>query len=194
MRLITGFSTFPALRRGFAIVSAAAVLLASMPVARADDMAESLAYQVKIGFLYNFARFAEWPPASLPDGAPFRLAIASDEATFAFISAALSGKMVNDRPLSVERLDPAGNAPLPHIVFFAQSATPEMLARAAAMAQSPVLTIGEHDGFARQHGILNFVLVDEAVRFEVNLTAAQRAGLRISSRVSKMAILVRPQT
>lgn len=105
---------------------------------------------------------------------------------------ALSGKVADNRTIVVERADPASSGPPPHLLFITDSAPPAARILPRQYSTAPVLTIGERDGFARNGGILNFVLVDEAVRFEVNLAAAQRAGVRISSRVSKMAILVRP--
>jgi hypothetical protein len=158
---------------------------------RASDDQATVAYRVKAGFLYNFLKFTDWPDQPELAGVPFRIAIAADDATYALIASALSGKTVGPRPVVIERLGGTpGGAPL-HMVFITRTASANALELARHHYGSPVLTIGESDGFARSGGILNFVFVDEAVRFEVNLAAAQQAGLRISSRLSKMAILVR---
>lgn len=153
-----------------------------------------ITYRVKIGFLYNFLRFAEWPANVLPPGAAFRIAVAADDETYALIARTLDGKVVDGRAITVMRTDYPPGEPPPHLLFITQSARPDSHRLTELYAGAPVLTIGEVDSFARKGGIMNFVLVDEAVRFEVNLQAASRAGLRISSRVSKMAILVRPES
>lgn len=161
--------------------------------APASPQESQIAYRVKVGFLFNFLRFADWPPSALPADQPFRLAVSADDATYAFIESTFAGKSVDHHAIIVERATLREDRPAPHLLFITRSAPPEMAQAARRYAGHPVLTIGETDGFARRGGILNFVQVDEAVRFEVNLAAAERAGLRISSRVSKMAILVRPE-
>jgi hypothetical protein len=179
-----------------ALLGACVTFALSTPAAivRAEDGGGEIAYRVKIGFLVNFLRFSDWPEAALPPGSSFRLAVAGDDATFALISGALAGKVVNGRTVAVERADQQSQGAPPHLLFITRSAPAGAQTLAQRYTSAPVLTLGERDGFARGGGILNFVLVDEAVRFEVNLTAAQRAGIRISSRVSKMAILVRPES
>lgn len=180
-----------ALGRPFAATALLAVLLAG-PARAEEPPQDRIAYRVKIGFLVNFLRFAEWPEDSLPPGAAFRLAIAGDDATFAWVARALAGKTVSGRAIQVERADRESRGDPPHLLYITESAHDGAHLLGQQFTSAPVLTIGERDGFARRGGILNFVLVDEAVRFEVNLHAAERAGIRISSRVSKMAILVRP--
>jgi hypothetical protein len=160
---------------------------------RAQDDRTQIAYRIKAGFLFNFLKFTDWPEAASAPGSPYRIAVAADDITFALIAGALAGKTVQDRAVSVTRATDASPGNSPHLLFLARSAPPAARALANDYTARPVLTVGETEGFARQGGILNFVLVEEAVRFEVNLVAAQRAGLRISSRISKMAILVRPE-
>jgi hypothetical protein len=154
----------------------------------------SIAYRVKAGYLFNFLKFAEWPDAALPPAAPLRIAIAADDAIYALLATALEGKVVNGRTLVVLPADGTEIIPPPHLLFVTQTAAPAVANQVSGYNGQPVLTIGESPNFARRHGILNFVLVDDAIRFEVNLSTAQRAGLRISSRISKLAILVRPSS
>lgn len=167
------------------------VLSLSAAAAAAADMT-SIAYRVKAGYLFNFLKFAEWPPTVLPANAPLRIDIAGDEPTYRLVADELEGKVVNDRPIVVHRSNGDERATPPHLLFITRSADPSAVQRASRLAAAPVLTVGESPDFARRHGILNFVLVDDAVRFEINLAAAEKAGLRISSRISKLAILVRP--
>lgn len=171
------------------------VWLALSVAAFADDSA-SIAYRVKAGYLFNFLKFVEWPEA-LPAQSPYRIAVAADDATFAIVTEVLAGKSIDAHPIVLERIeaDAASNStpssPAPHLLFITRSspiATGELAARVAGQ---PTLTVGEASGFAKRGGVLNFVVIDESVKFEVNIAAAQKAGLRVSSRLSKLAILVR---
>lgn len=172
----------------------ATLILAPGLALEADEA--PIAYRVKAGYLFNFLKFAEWPEAALPPTGALRIAIAADDSIYALLAAALHDKVVNGRTIVVQRADGSEIQPPPHLLFVTQTAAPvpAISNQLSGYNGQPVLTVGESPDFARRHGILNFVLVDNAVRFEVNLSAAQRAGLRISSRISKLAILVRPSS
>jgi hypothetical protein len=163
-----------------------------LPLASGHAKETSDIYRTKAGYLFNFLRFTDWPEGTLPGQTPLHVAVGTDSATFQLISEALFGKVVNGHPIAVEHPGEILDGSPPQLLFVTRSASAEDRALVAWYRQSPVLTIGEADGFARQDGIINFVIVNESVRFEVNLAAAQRAGLRISSRLSKLAILIRP--
>lgn len=174
----------------------ALALLTLLPCAATANDEASIAYRVKAGYLFNFLKFAEWPDAALPPDTPLRIAIAANDSVYDLLATSLEGKVVNGRSIVVQRADGTEIIPPPHLLFVTESAAPApaIANQVSGYNGQPVLTIGESPHFARRHGILNFILVDDAVRFEVNLTAAQRAGLRISSRISKLAILVRPSS
>lgn len=175
-------------------VASVLCLALSVPLFASDQA--SIAYRVKAGYLFNFLKFVEWPEP-LAAQAPYRIAVAADDATFAIIAEVLAGKSVDNHPILLERLDSAGpvdaTAPAPHLLFITRSSAVAPAELAARVAGSATLTVGESAGFAKRGGVLNFVVIDESVKFEVNIAAAQKAGLRVSSRVSKLAILVRSE-
>jgi YfiR/HmsC-like len=186
--------------RWIAALALAVATLAGLSPARAFAAANSVEYQVKAGFLFNFAKFVEWPDAALPAGASVRLAIVAPEEIFQLIEKSLVGKTVGDRPLVVERFTAAqlaGGGALPNIIFVHQDAfrPPSELgfapAQLAALAErQPVLLVGESAGFATSGGMIGFVQRGENLRFQVNLASAQRAGLKLSSRLSGLAEIV----
>ena len=78
-----------------------------------------------------------------------------------------------------------------HVVFIPASAEEQIGTILEALGDSPTLTVGETDGFATRGGVMNFVIVKNKVRFEINMQAADRAGLKISSQLLRVGILVR---
>jgi hypothetical protein len=185
--------------RGLAACIVALATLIGLTPARAFAAANSVEYELKAGFLFNFAKFVEWPGAALAPGASVRLGIVAPDEVFQLIEKALAGKAAGDRPLVVERFTPAQleRGALPNILFVhkdafrAQSDLGFTPAQIAALAeQQPVLLVGESAGFATAGGMIGFVQRGENLRFQVNLANAQRAGLKLSSRLSGLAEIV----
>jgi len=162
----------------------------------------AIEYQVKAGFLFNFAKFIEWPGSSLAPGASLRLGIVAPDEVYAVMEAALAGKMAGDHPLVVERLAPedfAREANLPHIVFLHHNVSRtegevglDAGRRLLLAEKQTVLLVGESADFALSGGMIGFVQRGENLRFQVNLTSAQRAGLKLSARLAGLAELVNP--
>lgn len=176
-----------------------ALLSAAIP-AHSFAAGNTIEYQVKAGFLFNFAKFVEWPATSPAAGSNLRLGIVAPDEIFELMTKSLEGKLVGDRPIHVERVtagDIEKGATLPQIIFVHQDIqrlhqelgfNPQQLF-ALAEKQS-VLVVGESAGFATSGGIIGFVQRGENLRFQVNLAKAQRAGLKLSSRLSGLAEIV----
>ncbi len=186
--------------RLFGTFAVALATLSSLSPARAFAASNAVEYQVKAGFLFNFAKFVEWPGTALTPGSSMRLGIIAPEEVYQLIEKSLSGKTVGDRPLLVERLTAAqieAGTALPNIIFVHQDAfrqqsdagfTHQQLAALADKQQ--VLLVGESAGFATSGGMIGFVQRGENLRFQVNLACAQRAGLKLSARLSGLAEIV----
>lgn len=142
-------------------------------------------YEVKAAFLLNFTKFIDWPPSAFSSpGEPFRICIAGENPFGGALTRIVQGERVNSHPLAVEklRLDPLSRC---QIIFFNR---PAKSARELIPRLGPgVLTVGETDDFLETGGAIRFVLENNHVRFDVNQTAARRAGLAISSRLLKIA-------
>lgn len=183
-----------------AALMVAAATLTGLSPARAFAAANSVEYQLKAGFLLNFAKFVEWPAASIVPGVGVRLGIVAPEEVFQMIEKSLAGKTVGDRPLIVERFTAAqleNGSALPNIIFVHQDAFRPHSERAfsptqlAALAEKhPVLLVGESAGFATSGGMIGFVQRGENLRFQVNLASAQRAGLKLTARLAGLAEIV----
>jgi hypothetical protein len=153
-------------------------------------------YQVKAAFLYNFARFVEWPAEPRHDpGAPFVIAILGRDPFGAVLDETVAGKTVAGRPIEVRRIPRVDEARDAQIVFISPSERPNTDAILKALVRPGVLTVGDMDGFAQRGGAINFTLQARKVRFEINPAAAEQAGLKMSSQLLKLATLVaRPRS
>jgi len=167
----------------------AALLFLATLVSAAETLASRDEYQVKAAFLLNFAKLVEWPAAAQPaEGAPIVVGIMGDEKTARAISKKLGAARVGSHPLQVRSVSGAPDVAGCHIVFVA--AGHEDAAILEAASGNAALSVGESEGFAERGGVINFVNEGKKLRFEINTQAADRAGLKISSRLLRLARLV----
>jgi len=147
-------------------------------------------YRVKAGFLLNFARLTEWPAAAQPAaGEPIVLGVMADETTAQVIGARLANARVGSRhPVALRSVASAADVVGCHIVFVASDGDDAAILEAASGGAA--LSVGESEGFAERGGVINFFSEGEKLRFEINPRAADRAGLKISSRLLRLARLV----
>ncbi len=164
------------------------------PPDRAAEPAWSpaLEHQVKIGFLYNFAKFVEWPIDAFPEpGAPLTISILGGDPFCDSLERSLQGKTVNGRVIAVRRLRRVDPQDPGQILFIGPSVGKEAGPVLASLRTVPVLTVGDMAEFAALGGVINFTIEDHKVRFEINLDAAERAHLRVSSQLLTVAKIVR---
>jgi hypothetical protein len=143
--------------------------------------------QVKAAFLFNFAKFITWPPKA--STATLEICVAGADPIAEALIAATKGKLIDSHPVAIRKLDsPAGVATC-QILYVGNQAkkTSEILAEAA---RYPIVTVGEDEKFLRRGGMINFVPVDEKLRFEINIDAAGRSGISISSKLLQVARVV----
>jgi hypothetical protein len=157
----------------------------SFPLGRAQRPSE---YELKAVFLYNFAKFVEWPAEAFPGpSSPIVIGIAGHDPFGAAIDEAVSGKTANGRAIVVRRMKSSEDLRSCHILFIAIAEA----SRAARILRSTegasVLTVGEMPHFSRRGGIVNFLIERNHVHFEINKELADRANLKISSRLLKLA-------
>jgi len=148
-------------------------------------------YQVKAAFLFKFASFVDWPANAFGDGSgPLIIGVIGDARSTSAIDSALGGKTPNGRRLLTKTFPNLKSITACHILFISASAkdNPRQILAAAGPG---ALTVGESDHFTQIGGMINFTIVDSRVRFEINQGAAERAGLRISSQLLKLARPVR---
>ena len=171
------------------------IALAMIPIlgfeAHAQDSSVSSEYLIKAGFIYNFANLVQWPSSAFPQpDSPIVLGIFGEDPFGSILDHVLEGKKVNGRAFVVKRLRSAPDLKECHIVFVSSSELAHLAEAIHLVKGMPVLTIGEIPGFAKRGGIINLVLEDNKVLFEVNVEAAKEADLNISSRLLALARIV----
>jgi hypothetical protein len=170
------------LRASVACGALALLLVSAACTAAAQDV--SLEYRVKATYIYYFAQFVEWPADAVPD--PLTICVAGRNPFGPVLEETLRGETINGRPVGARViLEPESGC---HVVFVPHGAATTAYLRAAA--GTPTLTIGESADFIDQGGMANFYLDDGNVRIEISPAAAERAGLRVSSRLLQLARIV----
>ncbi|HUA57425.1 MAG TPA: YfiR family protein [Verrucomicrobiae bacterium] len=166
----------------------AAILLAMHAPVRAqvDE------YQVKAAFLYNFAKFVDWPAQSFrtPDE-PIEVCVLSSNPFGSSLEQVIRGKTAAGRPLSARKVADAPSLNSCHILFVAAEDVKKFRALAPKLRGAPLLTVGEASDFISAGGIVNFKIENGKVRFEINVEAAEQGQLRISSKLLSLAEVVR---
>ena len=145
--------------------------------------------EVKAAYLLNFARFVEWPDSAFEsETSDIIVGFVGPGEPDRKIELGMEARSIRGRPIRVIWLDGIDAVPSCHIVFVPRTAVhPEAIL--AAAAGRPILTVGESDSFAARGGVIQLYLEDQVVRFEINRMAAERNGLKISSRLLSLARL-----
>lgn len=147
-------------------------------------------YLIKAAILYNFAKFTNWPARSFegPE-APLRLCVLGTD-PFAEALDTIEGKRVGARRLRVARIAAPGEIPGCHVLFVSESERGSLPSILSAARGEPVLSIAELPDFAQAGGVIALRTVDDRTRFDVNLAAAERSGLRLSAKLLRLATTV----
>jgi hypothetical protein len=147
-------------------------------------------YQVKAAFLYNFAKFVEWPPGVLARHASMNVCVLGEDPFGPLLNRTVEGKQVHDRPIRVARVADLADLSRCHVLFISTSERRELSRLLPAIAGLSILTVGETESFVQEGGMIGFTAGENRVRFEINNEAAERAGLHISSQLLKLATRV----
>lgn len=163
-----------------------AICLAILVSATAS--AGELEDNVKGGYLYNFTKYVEWPSLAFsgPD-APFVIGILGDDPFGPAFDEALKSETSQGRKINVRRIRRVEDAAGCHVLFVCRSEgrlLPDIIKH---LKDTPVLTVGDGGRFARQGGVIEFVIVDGKVRFAINVDAEKRSKLKISSELKRVA-------
>ncbi len=162
-----------------------ASVLVWLPV-HAEQIAE---HDVKAAYLYNFTRFVEWPAEVPPGSHPFRLCVVADEKITGAIQRTMSGESVNGRTAETVVPRSVHDVRSCQVLFVGRAQLVKAAPLLAAVRDHPVLTVSDAENFAGDGaaGTIGFVRQEGRVRFDVNLEAAKRSRLVISSRLLQVS-------
>ena len=148
-------------------------------------------YQVKAAYLYNFGKFVEWPTRGTTSESSFNICVLGQDPFGSTFGSTLGGENIKGKSVLLKRIPNAQEAVGCHILFISSSEEPRLKEILAALDKTSVLTVSDMPQFTRRGGMIQFVIDANRVRFEVNLTSAERTGLTVSSQLLKVAISVR---
>jgi hypothetical protein len=151
-------------------------------------------YEVKTAYLFNFAKFIDWPSSSFATPhSPFTICVLGQDPFGNILDDTLQGKVIGDRPIAVRRLKDKTEARHCQMVFVSSSGSPHLADIVETLRGANALLVGETNGFAASGGTIEFTLEDNHVRFVINTDAADRSGLKFSSKLLALAKLVHDQ-
>ena len=139
-------------------------------------------YQVKAAFIFNFAKFVEWPSDAFGEGGALVVGVIGDD-PFGGALDRLNGNTANGRALRIKRFRSGDDPRACQVLFISASEDRHLRKIMESIRGTNVLTIGESTQFGQSGGMIRFVIQDNKVRFEINASAAGQAGLRISSKL-----------
>ena len=149
---------------------------------------------VKAAFLYNFATFAEWPADSLSPGQSLALCVVGDDAVADALTETIKGRTVRGHELTVEVLKPDGKIRACHLLYasgYDMNRTTQLM---HALKGASVLTVSDGDRFAALGGIAQLIVENDRMRFAINAAAADRARIRLSSKLLNLARMVKDES
>lgn len=177
--------------RVFRYLLGAWLLLAGFPRTGYPQEAKLNEYQVKAAFIHNFVKFVEWPTAGPPGGVAPKAFCVFGSDPFGSHARIILGDSSSGTQPPAPRIGSLEETRDCRILFVSASERERLADVIEAVADAPVLTIADTSGGARQGVMINFYLEEEMVRFEINVDAMRRAGLRPSAQLLKLARIVR---
>ena len=165
------------------------MLWASLDAARSQD--PPLEYAVKATYLHKFGPFVEWPSAAaeFPDGS-FTVCIVGNDPLGALLDRAAAGQTVAGHQIAIHRFTRIVGNPGCSVLYATGSDSQSVVDILATVRGMPILTVTDGAANATARGIINFVIADDRVRFDIDTHAAAADGLTISSKLLSLAVHV----
>jgi hypothetical protein len=146
-------------------------------------------YDLKAAFLFNFAKFVEWPESAFPGNrAPLTICVYGEDPFGSTLNDVVQNERVGERALLIQRPDSLDDLGGCHVLFVSRSEKDRLGEVMSQIKGKPVLTVSDIDGFLRAGGVINFILEGKKVRFLIDQEAAGRGDLKISSKLMRLAV------
>jgi len=166
----------------------ACVLLCSAGLASADNVTATSESKVKAAFLFKFTSYVNWPPSAFElQDSPLVIGVVEADDVASELSRLVAGRTVNSRVIVVRYLAAGDSVAGCHVLFVGSGAGNRLGKILTSAKSQAVLTVTELDDALTFGSVINFVLIDDQVRFDVSLLAAERSNLKISSRLLTVA-------
>jgi hypothetical protein len=167
-----------------------AILILFCPQTGRTESSQLSEYEVKAAYLYNFAKFVEWPAASFPrDSTPLTICIVGKSPINEIIES-LTGKTIKNRRLVIRQYSKIEDLGECQILFINAAAKTSLTQLLTATSSRAILTVSDSKGFVSSGGTIEFVPAGDKIRFEINNQTALRGNLKISSHLLRLATTV----
>ncbi len=148
-------------------------------------------YHIKAAFLLNFVKFMEWPSHDPSDTSSFiNICILGDD-PFDEALNTIEDKIVKEKKLVIKRSLKIEDIKDCQILFICTSEKKKLSEILTKIKDLPILTVAETKNFCQSGGVLNFIIVKGKIHFEINVDAAKRSGLKISSKLLKLSKIIK---
>lgn len=145
-------------------------------------------YQIKAAFLFNFAKFVQWPSEAFArSNSPIVIGVLGQNVFGDYLEDTIRDKTVQNRPFIIKEFKSAEEAVHCHILFVSASMKDSLPAILDKLNNASVLTVSDTDQFIKAGGMVNFIIENNKIRFQINDEAAKKAGLKISSKLLSLA-------
>jgi hypothetical protein len=172
-------------RRAAAAFSA--LLLASAPAGAQGVTAPAL----RAAFLFNFAKFSEWPADALAPGQRLSMCVVGDAAVADALGQTIKGHVIEGHELTVTVLRVDESASACHLLYVSTSEIKQSARLLLAAKRAAVFTVSDADGFAQSGGVAELIVENDRIRFAINVASAHRMRLNISSKLLSLATIVK---
>ncbi len=163
-----------------------ALLAGLAGLCRAQDVDSE--YQKKAAQIYSFTKFIDWPAKKFASSvSPFIIGVYGPDDITSFLRESFQRRRIKDRPVEIRHLTNKAELPACHLVFVSRSMRERLGSILYEMRHENILSVGESDNFLRSGGVINFLNIEGDIRFEINLGAASRESLRVSSKLIPIA-------
>jgi uncharacterized protein DUF4154 len=172
------------------------VVLAAVLALAFSSMAASQAVTVaalKAAFLYNFAKFTEWPADALAPAQRLSLCVVGDNLVADAVEQVIKGRVVDGHVLTVQILKPDGPLRSCHLLYIGGLDAKGARLLVGTLRDAPVLTVSDGERFAESGGVAQLILENDRMRFAINVAAAQRGRLQLSSKLLNLATIIKKE-
>ena len=144
-------------------------------------------YELKAEFLSRFATFIEWPQGS--EARAFTIGVVGHNPFNGYLEK-IAARKIKNRPVAIRYIGDLAQLDGCDIVFICGSEKGRLGAILARTESRPILTVADSNGFAAAGVLINFYSTGDTIRFEINESAVDRSGLKVSSKLFKLAKVI----
>jgi len=175
----------------FALLVMTAGWIAGTAISIAEEPPAS-EYQVKAAFLINFPKYADWPAEAFAgSNSPIVIVVLGETPVTEEIQKVIAGRTVNGRKIVLKRVATGEDSGVCQILFISAAEQRHSADTLAKLKDASILTVGESDDFLESGGIINLARRDQRITLEVNLIAANKARIKVSSKLLSVATVVK---